>query len=53
MTKEQLETCKEIIKVLNRASFTVTGPELIDFSNKLRAFAKVIVELENDLKKAE
>lgn len=53
MTKEQIEACKEIIKVLNRATFTVTGPELVDFSNKLKAFAKVIVDAENDLKKVE
>ena len=53
MTKEQIEACKEIIKVLNRASFTVTGPELVDFSNKIRVFAKMIVDAENDLKKGE
>lgn len=53
MTKEQLEACREIIKILNRASFEVTGPELVDFSNKLKAFAKVLVEVELSLKKEE
>jgi hypothetical protein len=49
MNKEQLDLCREIISLFNKASFTVSGIELVQFASKISLFSKMVVEQEKKL----
>lgn len=49
MNKEQLDLCREIISIFNKASFSVSGPELVQVASKISLFSKMIVEQEKKL----
>lgn len=49
MNKEQLDLCREIISLFNKANFTVTGVELVQFASKISLFSKMVIEQEKKL----
>lgn len=46
MKKEQIELCREVVKILDKASFTFSGPEMVQVSIKLMNFGKMIQDAE-------
>ena len=57
MNKTQLDLCREIVGLFNKASFTVVGVELLQHASKITMFAKMITDEEaknsEDLKKSD
>lgn len=49
MTKVELELCRKIVSMFNKASFTVSGYEMVTYSNDLSAFGRMIMEKEKAL----
>jgi hypothetical protein len=51
MKKEEIELCKHVIKILDRANFSLPAPEMVQMSMKLMDFAKMIQTREAELNK--
>jgi hypothetical protein len=49
MNKAQLDLCREVLALFNKATFTVTGVELLQNAQKLSIFAKMITDEEGKL----
>jgi len=48
MKKEQLELCKKVITLFNKSHFKdISGIEIVQFSDTIRAFAKMVQEDES------
>jgi len=46
MNKAQLDLCREVVKLFNKASFQVTGLEMLQNANVLSMFSKMIIDQE-------
>ena len=46
MNKAQLVLCREVVKLFNKASFQVTGLEMLQNANVLSMFSKMIIDQE-------
>lgn len=46
MNKAQLDLCREMIKLFNKASFNLTGLEMLQNANVLSMFSKMIIDEE-------
>jgi hypothetical protein len=44
MNKAQLDLCREVVKLFNKASFQVTGLEMLQNANVLSMFSKMIID---------
>lgn len=46
MKKEQIDLCREIVKIFDKANFTYSGSEMIQASIRMINFGKMIQEAE-------
>jgi len=53
MNKSQIEFMKNFIRVLEKATFNVSGIELIQIAQQVQMYSKIIIEIENSLKEEE
>lgn len=49
MNKEELELCREVLKIFDKGTFTQSGPELVQMAMKFMSFAKMIQRKEAEL----
>lgn len=51
MKKEDVELCREIIKVFDKANFSLPAPEMVELSIKIMNFAKMVQRMEQEVAK--
>jgi hypothetical protein len=51
MKKEQIDLCKEILKVFDKATFNLSGPEMVQLSMKFMSFGKMLKDAETEINK--
>jgi hypothetical protein len=49
MTKAQLDLCREVVSMFNKATFNVSGVELLQYAQKVSMFAQMITSEEAKL----